>query len=69
MRLGLTNRIVDDSDSKPVDIDHWFRSDSKSNDGFESAIAILIKQIVFDLFWLKDWFRDKKSQLNYQKVD
>ena len=32
MRLGLTNRIDDDSDSKPVDLDHRIWSDSKSND-------------------------------------
>ena len=37
MRLGLTNRIVDDSDFKPVDFDRRFQSNFKSNDGFESS--------------------------------
>ena len=31
MRLGPSNRIVDDSDSKPADFHRQFRSDSKSN--------------------------------------
>ena len=42
MRLGVTNQIVDDSDSKPVNFDRRFRSDSKSNDKFELTIAIWI---------------------------
>ena len=40
MGLGLTNRIVDNSDFKLVDFDCWFPSDSKSNDESESTIAI-----------------------------
>ena len=42
MRLGLTNWIIDDSDFKPVNFDRRFQSDSKSNDEFESTIAISI---------------------------
>ena len=42
MRLGLTNRIGNDSDSKPANFDHGFRSDSKSKEESELAIAILI---------------------------
>ena len=40
--LGIWHRIVDDSDSKPANFDHRFWSDSKSNDHFESTIAISI---------------------------
>ena len=47
MRLGVTNQMVDDSDSKPVNFNRWFWSDSKSNDGFESSIAILINSQLF----------------------
>ena len=55
MWLGLTNQIVDDSDSKPANFDRRFRSDSKYNDESELAIAILIW---FDLFLIKiDQFR------------
>ena len=42
MRLEVTNLIVDDLDFKPVNFDSPFGSDSKSNDGFESTIAISI---------------------------
>ena len=50
MQLGVTNRIVGNSDSKPANFDRWFWSDSKSNHGFESTIAI---SIVFDLKSIK----------------
>ena len=57
MQSGLTNRIVDDSYSKPADFDQQFWSNSKSNDKSESAIAIAIyfwlKTISFDLFSIK----------------
>ena len=42
MRLGLTNRIVNNLDSKPANFDRRFWSDSKSNDESELAIAISI---------------------------
>ena len=42
MRLGLTNRIVDDLDSKPVYFDRRLLSNSKSNDKSESTISISI---------------------------
>ena len=42
MQFGLMNWIDDDSDSKPVDFDRWFWSDSKSNEKSESTIAISI---------------------------
>ena len=38
MRLGPTNRIVDDSDSKAVDFDRRFRSDLISTTIIESTI-------------------------------
>ena len=65
MWLGLTNRMVDDSDSKPADFDRRFRSDSRSNDVFEIQRRIQIddrdfdiKLIKFDLFSIKiDLFR------------
>ena len=41
MPLEVTNRIVDDFDSKPTDFDRRFWSISKSNDEFELTIAIL----------------------------
>ena len=40
MGLEVTNPIADDSDSKPDNFEHQFQSDSKSNDKFESTIAI-----------------------------
>ena len=42
MRLGPTNRIVHDSDSKAVDFDRRFWSNSISMTIFESTIAISI---------------------------
>ena len=42
MRLGLTNRIVNDWDFKPVDLDRRLPSDSKSNDESELTISISI---------------------------
>ena len=42
MRLGPTNRIVDGSDSKAVDFDRRFRSNSISTPIFESTIVISI---------------------------
>ena len=47
MQIGLTNQIVDDSDSKLSYFDRRFQSDSDSNDVFESMIAI---SIIIDLF-------------------
>ena len=61
MRLGVTNQIIDDSDSKAADIDRrfWFdTTDSSRRSRFRSN---------FDLFWLKDWSRDRKSWFNDQK--
>ena len=78
MRLGLTNRIVKDSDFKAVDFHRRLRSDSKSNDESESTIAISIWirykidlfrhkinlfRFKFDLFQLKDQKRPSKFQL------
>ena len=40
MGLEVTNQIVNNSDSKLADFDRRFGSDSKSNDEFESTIAI-----------------------------
>ena len=42
MRLGLMNRIIDDSDFKLVNFDCRLQSDSKSNDESELTIAISI---------------------------
>ena len=65
MQLGVTNRIIDDSDFMPVNFDRWFGSNLKSNDGFESTIPILIEsRSKIDLFRLKDQSRDWNSQLN-----
>ena len=49
MPLGLTNQIVNDSDSKPADFNRQFRSDSISNDDRDFDI----KLIKFDLFLIK----------------
>ena len=66
MRLGLTNRIVDDLDFKVVDFDRRLRSDSKSNHESESTIAIWFRYKIdlfpykIDLFPYKiDLFRSK----------
>ena len=54
MRLGLTNWIVNDSDSKPIYFDHRFWSDLDSNDLFESTIAISIyNRSIFDILSIK----------------
>ena len=42
MRLGVTNRIANDSDFKPFNFDCLFRSDLDFNDEFELTIAISI---------------------------
>ena len=53
MRLWVTNRIVDDSDLKPANFDHWFRSDSDFNDKIEVMIAI----------WIKFWYNFDYNRL------
>ena len=67
MPFGLTNRIDDDSDSKPVDFDHWFWWDTKSNNKLRiwSNLDHFLSE--FDLFQLKDQYRDQKSELINQK--
>ena len=71
MRLGLPNQIVVVESNSDFKFDHGFQSDSDFNKNFESMITI---SILFDLFWLKDqfrdqktWFNDGKSQLNNRK--
>ena len=61
MELGLTNQIVNDSDSNLADFNRRFQSNSKSNDESELAITIMI------YFWLKDQKRPSKCQLINQK--
>ena len=57
MRLGLTNRIVNDSDSKSIYFNRRFRSDSDSNDLFESTIAISIYNCsIFNILPIKSIF-------------
>ena len=79
MRLGLTNRIVDDSDSKPADFDCQFRSSISVQFKIQQRIRIGgcnfdLNSIIFDLnrsisiyFWLKDLKRPSKCRFFNQK--
>ena len=74
MRLGLTNRIVDYSDSKPVNFGLIQNSTMGSSrwSRFQSNLDRF--QPIFNQFWLKDrksqlndrksWLKDRKSQWN-----
>ena len=68
MRLEGTNRIVDDSDFKPVDFDRRLPSDSKSNDKSELTIWFQF-QSKFDLFQLKYCQKDQKDRKSWLKVN
>ena len=46
-QLGLLNRIMDNSDSKPSRFDWRLRYESDSRDGFELTIAIFFKVNLF----------------------
>ena len=58
--LGLRNWIIDNSDSKPSNFEHRYRSDSKSDNKIVLSIAISINfylfLIKFNNFWSLFWF-------------
>ena len=72
--LGLPNRTVDNSDSKPSKFEHRYQSDLKSDDEILAYQIILISfQLNLTNFWLKlvyfwlkltyYWLKDWKSPL------
>ena len=67
MRLGLTNRIIYNSDFKSVDFSLIRKPtmDLSQQSQFWSKIDHFWSK--FDLFWLKDWYKDWKGQLKDQK--
>ena len=67
MRLGLTKRNVDDSDSKLADFDRWFWSDSKSNDGFDLFSLSIYLRLKSIYFRLKDRKRPSKFRFFNRK--
>ena len=71
MRFGDRNWVVDDSDSKTVEFDRWFWSDSKSMTNPNRRLQFWYKfnlfRYKFDLFWSKDQFKDWKVQWKDQK--
>ena len=73
IRLGVPNQIVVIESNLKSKYDRRFWSDSKSNDGFESMIAISIKiniiLITVDQFRLKDRKRRFKCRLFKKKVE